>query len=243
MKKHAKDQYRQIKVENFVPGSASGRHRGVATRPIAGQGYSTKLYVQVPTGVTRYPAGAQFIIRAKLAHPRNGRPYLKSYHNWSFTVLRERAEPDDPAGARELAELDRIRRTIKNKTTRKALIDARLGQGRFRAEVAGRWVNKCAVTACGVSEMLRASHIKPWSECTNRERLDPVNGLLLVAHLDALFDNGLISFENDGSMLISDRVAREERKRFRLPAHLRLKLKRVEKQFLAHHRRHRFLQE
>jgi hypothetical protein len=28
-----------------------------APRPIAGQGYSTKLYVQVPTGVTRYPAG------------------------------------------------------------------------------------------------------------------------------------------------------------------------------------------
>jgi putative restriction endonuclease len=39
--------------------------------------------------------------------------------------------------------------------------------------------------------MLRASHIKPWSDCSNRERLDPLNGLLLVAHIDALFDNGL----------------------------------------------------
>ena len=91
--------------------------------------------------------------------------------------------------------------------------------------------------------MLRASHIKPWSECTNRERLDPLNGLLLVAHIDALFDSGLISFESDRSMLVSDRVARAERRRFRLPAGLRLKLTKAEKKFFGYHRRHRFLQQ
>lgn len=91
--------------------------------------------------------------------------------------------------------------------------------------------------------MLRASHIKPWSECTNREQLDPLNGLLLVAHIDALFDSGLISFESDGSMLVSDRVARAERRRFRLPAGLRLKLTKAEKKFFGYHRRHRFLQQ
>jgi hypothetical protein len=72
-----------------------------------------------------------------------------------------------------------------------------------------------------------------------RERLDPLNGLLLVAHIDALFDNGLISFENDGTMLVSDRVAREERRRFKLPASLRLKLTKAEKNFLGFHRRYR----
>jgi hypothetical protein len=102
MKKSAKDQYREVKVENFIPASTSGRHRSVATRPVAGQGLSTKLYVQVPTGLTRYPAGAQFLIRAKLTHPKNGRPYLKSYHNWNYTVLRA------------------TERTVKSKTTRKA---------------------------------------------------------------------------------------------------------------------------
>jgi hypothetical protein len=241
MKKITKDLYREIKVENFVPARSSGRHRVVATRPLAGQGYSTKLYVQVPSGVTKFPAGARFVVRAKLTHPKKGRPYLKSYHNWEYRVLRSSAE--GRVRTTELADIDQIRRTIKNKTTRKALIDARLGQGQFRADVAERWVNKCAVTACGVPEMLRASHIKPWSECTNRERLDGFNGLLLVAHIDALFDNGLISFENDGSMLVSDRLAREERKRVRLPSKLRFKLTKAEKQFLAHHRRYIFLQE
>jgi hypothetical protein len=138
--------------------------------PLAGQGYSTKLYVQVPSGVTKFPAGARFVIRAKLTHPKNGRPYLKSYHNWGYRVLRSSAE--GRVRTTELADIDQIRLTVKNKTTRKALIDARLGQGQFPADVAECWGNKCAVTTCGVSEMLRASHIEPWSECTNRERLD-----------------------------------------------------------------------
>jgi hypothetical protein len=119
MKKDAKGQYREIKVENFDPAKASRRHRGVATRPIAGQGYSTKLYVQVPTGVTRYPAGAQFVIRAKLTHPENGKSYLKSYHNSPFTVLGASAEQGDQARATELDDVDQIRRTIRNKRTRK----------------------------------------------------------------------------------------------------------------------------
>jgi predicted restriction endonuclease len=158
-------------------------------------------------------------------------------------VLRPSANADDHLKTNKLAEVDQIRRTVKNKTTRQALIDARLGQGRFRAGVVKRWGNKCAVTTCGMPEMLRASHIKPWSGCTNRERLDPLNGLLLVAHIDALFDSGLISFEDDGSMLVSDRVAREERRRFQLPASLRLKLTKAEKKFLVYHRRYRFLQQ
>jgi hypothetical protein len=72
--------------------------------PIPGQGLSTKLYVQVPTGVTRYPAGTQFLIRAKLTQPKNGRPYLKSYHNWDYTVLRATADPDNQPHATILAE-------------------------------------------------------------------------------------------------------------------------------------------
>ena len=31
----------------------------------------------------------------------------------------------------------------------------------------------------------------------NKERLDPENGFLLAAHIDALFDKGLISFKSD----------------------------------------------
>ena len=55
--------------------------------------------------------------------------------------------------------------------------------------------------------LLRASHIKPWAECsTDDERLDVFNGLLLAPHIDALFDVGWISFCDDGHVLVSNRL-------------------------------------
>ncbi|WP_245431366.1 HNH endonuclease signature motif containing protein, partial [Rhodoplanes roseus] len=42
------------------------------------------------------------------------------------------------------------------------------------------------MTGCEVEDVLRASHIKPWRDASDQERLDPRNGLLLSATLDAL---------------------------------------------------------
>lgn len=53
----------------------------------------------------------------------------------------------------------------------------------------------CALTGLAAPEMLVGSHIKPWRESSNEERLDPMNGLLLAAHADKLFDRYLMSFE------------------------------------------------
>ena len=88
-------------------------------------------------------------------------------------------------------------------TERQTLIAARLGQGRFRIGLMRAWEGRCAVTGVEMPALLRASHIKPWCETDNRERLDPDNGLLLVATLDAAFDAKLISFDDDGQMLFS----------------------------------------
>jgi hypothetical protein len=128
---------------------------------------------------------------------------------------------------------------IRSETTRQTLIDARLGQGQFRADLEGRWNGICAVTGCGISAMLRASHIKPWSRCSNQDRLNPANGILLAAHVDALFDSGLISFADDGVMLVSAQVA-DDLKQFNLPDRLRREPTEAEKRFLAYHRRYVF---
>jgi predicted restriction endonuclease len=69
----------------------------------------------------------------------------------------------------------------------------------------------CAVVGCTASSVLRASHIKPWSKSSDQERLDAANGLLLTANLDALFNDGLITFEADGNMLVSDRLSHKDR--------------------------------
>jgi hypothetical protein len=121
-------------------------------------------------------------------------------------------------------------------TTKKRLIDARLGQGKFRQALESRWQNACAVTGCKVSSVLRASHIKPWRDSNNDERLDPNNGLLLGAHIDAVFDAGLISFRDDGKMLISKQVAASDRMALQLGRSLSKILTTGEKKFLRFHR-------
>ncbi len=44
----------------------------------------------------------------------------------------------------------------------------------------------CRVTGLARQEFLIASHIKPWRDCSNSERLSGANGLLLSPHLDKL---------------------------------------------------------
>jgi len=87
-------------------------------------------------------------------------------------------------------------------TEREALVMARRGQGRFRQNVS-RLEMKCRITQVDRPEHLRASHIKPWRDSNNDERLDGENGLLLTPSIDHLFDRGFISFEDNGSLLVS----------------------------------------
>jgi predicted restriction endonuclease len=138
--------------------------------------------------------------------------------------------------AHDLAQI-RSDKRIKSETTREALINARRGQGEFRADLERRWNGLCAVTGCGISAMLRASHIKPWSKSSNHDRLNPANGILLAAHIDALFDSGLISFSDDGKMIVSAQIA-DDLRQLQLPERLRRRPTKEERQFLAYHRRH-----
>lgn len=123
-----------------------------------------------------------------------------------------------------------------NPTTRSAMVDARVGQGEFRRQLLGKWGGACAVTGSSVLSTVRASHAKPWRDCTDAERLDPDNGLPLLATLDALFDAELISFDNNGCMLVSARLPREDPALLGVPANLRRKPNAALASYLAHHR-------
>lgn len=137
----------------------------------------------------------------------------------------------------ELQDIEAIERTAGlSATTKETLIKARLGQGRFRTDLMGIWGGQCAVTGCQVPEALRASHIKPWRTSTNRERLDPANGLLLVANMDALFDRGLISFDGDGKMVVSTALSKAEKRRLGLPQSIQKVLNTRQRAFLTVHR-------
>ena len=92
---------------------------------------------------------------------------------------------------------------IPNETERKGLVTSRIGQGAYRKSVLFRWDFKCAVTNYNKADILIASHIVPWKDATNEERLDVDNGILLSPNYDALFDQHLISFENNGKIILS----------------------------------------
>ncbi|MCZ2126641.1 MAG: HNH endonuclease [Anaerolineales bacterium] len=90
-------------------------------------------------------------------------------------------------------------------TTRESVIQSRIGQGQFRTLLISYWQG-CSVSGCTQFEILKASHIKPWRFSSNEERLDIFNGLLLLPNLDSCFDSGFISFEDNGKIMISNRI-------------------------------------
>lgn len=118
---------------------------------------------------------------------------------------------------------------------------ARKGQGRFRADLLDYWQGRCALTDVSAPELLRASHIKSWRDSNGSERLDMFNGLLLAVHLDALFDRTLITFENSGDMLVSNRLSANDRGVFGLSACPRKLLLSASHLGYLHHHRTRFL--
>ena len=86
----------------------------------------------------------------------------------------------------------------------KRTVSQRVGQLQFRNEVI-RMEGACPITGVSSPAFLRASHIKPWRACyTPEERLDPYNGLALAPHIDQLFDQGYITFDASGTLLLSD---------------------------------------
>ena len=109
-----------------------------------------------------------------------------------------------------------------SETERDALSQARIGQGAFRIALMKYW-GSCAVTGISEPAVLRASHIKPWRSSTNQERLDSFNGLLLSAHIDALFDAGLVTFEEDGQIRLSPLLAGEDLQQLGIVPTMRLR--------------------
>ncbi|OAD42685.1 hypothetical protein LPB72_07185 [Hydrogenophaga crassostreae] len=97
-----------------------------------------------------------------------------------------------------------------SKTTREALIAARIGQGAYRQRMLDLWGGSCALTGCSIATVLIASHAKSWVRSSNEERLDEHNGLLLAASIDRLFDQGLISFNSDGQILLKESLSLDQ---------------------------------
>ncbi len=122
-------------------------------------------------------------------------------------------------------------------TEKSAQISIRIGQGKYREKVISHW-GGCAVSGYPNCKFLVASHIKPWSKCSSRERIDPFNGLLLLPNLDKVFDLGYISFEESGKILVSEAV--EEPSLLGLNRDLKIVMREEHQNYMKYHRTQKF---
>lgn len=87
-----------------------------------------------------------------------------------------------------------------------AAIVRRQGQARFRSTLLEAYRGRCAITGCGVVDVLEAAHVYPYQgQATNAV----TNGLLLRADVHTLFDLYLISVDPETRLVQASPTLRD----------------------------------
>lgn len=123
--------------------------------------------------------------------------------------------------------------------SQKAIVNVRVNQEIFRNYLLKRY-NRCCL--CGVENpaLLIASHIKPWVESEPKEKLDVDNGFLMCPNHDRIFDKGYITFDDDGKIIISDRLTENDRVFLNVNSRMHIELTESNKKYLKFHRENVF---
>lgn len=118
------------------------------------------------------------------------------------------------------------------------IVKTRVSQGSFRRLLLLEH-HQCNLCDISTTSVLRASHIKEWSESSREERIDANNGLLLCANHDALFDRHQISFDPEtGAICISDSIDADQRVALNLPNSFNLTMSdRMKAYMQVHHKK------
>jgi predicted restriction endonuclease len=126
-------------------------------------------------------------------------------------------------------------------TEKQNLTLSRIGQGKFRNELINYW-SGCSVSKLDKVNLLVASHIKPWRESNNFERLDVFNGLLLLPNYDKLFDKGYINFDDKGKIRISKFLNSNDLKVLNVNSEIKLvNIENKHKEYLEYHNENCFI--
>lgn len=159
-----------------------------------------------------------------------------------YPVLRRAFQLSRSLPNKPLNEFEEATCELPISTEAERLVIQRVGQNIFRSSLLDYWDGKCAVTGLSIAELLRASHIKPWRDCySDAERLDVFNGLLLAPHLDALFDLGFITFEDDGLIIVSSSLDDPALRSLGIDKTLKIKgLREAHQKYLKWHREKEF---
>lgn len=126
-------------------------------------------------------------------------------------------------------------------TEKESIILSRRGQGVFRQNLIKYW-DGCAISRCSLIDILVASHIKPWRDSTNEERLDVFNGLLLLPNYDKLFDLGYLTFTSEGKAIYSKLLSKNDKYLLGLTSNLSIcHIEEAHKNYLKYHNEYCFI--
>ena len=185
---------------------------------------TTASFLQVAEGIRKLPIYGDRNTKGKGMY----NAALNNYLDYLADITRSVIEDD----ISELIEDQNL-----SATEKATLVNIRIGQGQFRKGLVDYW-GACAVTGYVDTRLLVASHIKPWSQSANAERLDPFNGLLLLPNLDKAFDLGYISFGASGDIWVSDDL--EHMDAFGINNAMQVSLCEEHQGYMAYHREAKF---
>lgn len=136
-----------------------------------------------------------------------------------------------------ISEQRKKKYTKPNKTERRGLVTSRVGQGYYRQQIVDKWDGTCPVTKCKIKSILISSHILPWSKSNDEEKLDVENGILLSPNVDSLFDKHLISFSDEGKLIISSKISLDELYVLGIDPNVKIPVSEGMKKYLKIHRK------
>lgn len=160
--------------------------------------------------------------------------FVMNYLYWSYGV---------PSNLSNLIKKENNNNNINLKKLKdkysKATIRVRTGQKQFREKFIKKY-GYCQI--CGVDEvgLLIASHSKPYVKCNDEECIDVYNGLLLCKNHDGLYDKGYITFNDEGNIIISNKLTEKNIEKLGLNKDIKIELELQHKKYLAYHRENIF---
>ena len=123
---------------------------------------------------------------------------------------------------------------------KQAVENRRRGQAQWRRELLDI-MPACIITKVTEDRILEACHIKPHSvslsEGHNEELIDKNNGLIMTPTYHKLFDMGFISFEDNGTILISPFLSNMNKKRLGLKDNYQYRIPKDCSYYLDYHRK------
>ena len=132
------------------------------------------------------------------------------YNNWDAALI----ESEKLLAERKHTTIEKLNNIdvseiIKEGLEKERLVKTRVNQSLFRTMLLATYNNKCCITQIANIQLLIASHIVPWGK-DEKNRLNPMNGLLLNALHDKAFENGLITITEDYIIKVSSLLKKKE---------------------------------